>query len=102
MSEHLDRARPHGTDTESPALSIASLALGVAGALIGYRVNWLAGVVLLLVGIVCGVIALRRRTPLHWAAIAGIIVGAICLIICAAVISIVFYQAQQMNELLSS
>lgn len=101
MSEHLDQKKPQGSDSAGSVFAIVSLVLGILGAIIGYRFNWLLGVVLVLVCIVCGILALRRGTPLRWAAFIGIAVGVFCLVVCVVVVSIFVYQTQHMNELLS-
>ena len=85
-----------------PALPFTALALCVVGALIGYYLLWIAGAIMLFASIVCGVLALRRHAPYRWMAIAGIVLSVIALIFAAAVISVIFFQAQQMNELLAA
>ncbi len=101
MSEQIDHTKSHGSGSASPAIAIASLALGVLGAIIGYRLNLLVGLALVIACIGCGIVALRRKTPLRWMAVIGIVLGVLCLVICAAVIGIFIYQTQQMNELLA-
>ncbi|WP_019239469.1 MULTISPECIES: hypothetical protein [Enorma] len=90
---------PRGTGA---ALPIACLVLCVVGALIGYYLLWIAGAIMLFASIVYGVLALRRHAPYRWMAIAGIVLSVIALIFAAAVISVIFFQAQQMNELLAA
>ena len=95
--------RIKSTRRKTPSSSIARPALvaSIAGAAIGYYINWPVGVVLVITSIVCGVLARKRRAPYRWAATIGIIISALCLVVCVVVVSIVMYQMQQMNSLLS-
>ena len=104
MSEHFDANQiDEAKDSEQlhrtpgPALPIISLVASIAGAAIGYYINWPVGAVLVITSIVCG----KRRAPYRWAATIGIIISALCLVVCVVVVSIVMYQMQQMNSLLS-
>lgn len=108
MSEHFDanqideaKDSEQSHRTPGPALPIISLVASIAGAAIGYYINWPVGVVLVITSIVCGVLARKRRAPYRWAATIGIIISALCLVVCVVVVSIVMYQMQQMNNLLS-
>ena len=64
MSEHFDANQiDEAKDSEQfhrtpgPALPIISLVASIAGAAIGYYINWPVGVVLVITSIVCGVLA---------------------------------------------
>lgn len=101
--QDLDRAGSEsGYRPPSPALSFSSLGASLVGALIGYFVNWPIGAVLLVASIALGVVARKRHAEQRWAATLGIIISALCLLACFVVVSVVFYRAQQMTELLAS
>ena len=104
--DFFDEATDEGIDEKpkqpTAALPIASLALCLVGAFVGYYFVWLIGGIMLIASIVCGAIALRRRAPYRWAAIAGIALSVIALIFAAAVISVIFYQMEHMEELLAA
>ena len=102
LNEASDEELAERTRSAGPALPIASLVLCLAGALVGYYFIWLVGAIMLFASIVCGIIALRRHAPYRWMARIAIALSVIALIFAAAVISVIFYQAQQMNELLAA
>lgn len=69
MSEHFDANQiDEAKDSEQlhrtpgPALPIISLVASIAGAAIGYYINWPVGVVLVITSIVCGILA-RKLAP---------------------------------------
>lgn len=79
----------------SPALSIASAVVGLAGVVIALWVSWILSVVAGVVAIVVGRMAIRREAPLPQAAYAGQVLGFICVV--ANTVLMVFYIYQLMS-----
>ena len=79
----------------SPALSIASAVVGLAGIVIALWVSWILSVAAGVVAIVLGRMAIRREAPLPQAAYAGQVLGFICVV--ANTVLMVFYIYQLMS-----
>ena len=92
----------HAKRQPGAALPVASIVLCLAGAAIGYYLNWIIGAAMLIASIVCGALALRRRAPYRWLSIVSIVLCVLALIFTVAVVSVIFYRVQQMDELLAS
>lgn len=84
-----------------PALSIAALVLGIACLLCGEFVHWAIAILIAIAAIVVGVIARRQGAPKRGFALAGIIMGAVCLIMYALIIGMLAYHIAQINAAMS-
>ncbi len=94
-------ANPTPETTPGPALSIAALVLGIACLLCGEFVHWAIAILIAIAAIVVGVIARRQGAPKRGFALAGIIMGAVCLIMYALIIGMLAYHIAQINAAMS-
>ncbi len=85
---------------EEPWLSLAAVALGVIGLLLGQFVHWVPALIAAVAAIVVGILALRRRERLRPAAIAGIVIGAGVVLFYAITIAIIVYHYGQLISLM--
>ena len=83
------------TAPDSPALSIASAVVGLAGVVIALWVSWILSVAAGVVAIVAGRMAIHREAALPQAAYAGQVLGFICVV--ANTVLMVFYIYQLMS-----
>ena len=103
MEDDFSQLDEHATPTaaSSPAISIASLVLGIACFLCGQFVHWAIAILIAIAAIVVGVMARRQSAPKRGFALAGIIMGAVCLIMYALIIGMLAYHIAQINAAMS-
>lgn len=83
----------------NPGLPIASLIFAIAGGILGGYVSWILSVIAGIVAIVLGVMARKQASPRLGLALAGIIIGALCIISSLALVGIYLFQLKSMGLL---
>lgn len=80
----------------NPGLPIASLIFAVAGAILGGYVSWILSVI---AGIVLGVVARKQASPRLGLALAGIVIGVLCILSSLALVGIYLLKLKNMGLL---
>ena len=83
----------------NPCLPIASLIFAVAGAILGGYVSWILSVIAGIVAIVLGVVARKQASPRLGLALAGIAIGALCILSSLALVGIYLFKLKDMGLL---
>ena len=83
----------------NPGLPIASLIFAVAGAILGGCVSWILSVIAGIVAIVLGVVARKQASPRLGLALAGIVIGVLCILGSLALVGIYLLQLKNMGLL---
>lgn len=83
----------------NPGLPIASLIFAIAGGVLGGYVSWILSVIAGIVAIVLGVMARKQASPRLGLALAGIVIGALCIISSLALVGIYLFQLKSMGLL---
>ena len=85
---------------EEPWLSLAAVALGVIGLLLGQFVHWVPALIAAVAATVTGILALKRHEGLRPAAVVGIVIGAGVVLFYAITIAIIVYHYGQLISLM--
>lgn len=97
-----ERSRPED-DIEplpgNPGLSIAAVIFGVVGIILAVFVSWALSVVAGVVAVVLGHMAKRRNSPHQKAALAGQVMGFICIVANTALVLLYIYQLMSLGIL---
>lgn len=83
----------------NPGLPIASLIFAVAGTILGGYVSWILSVIAGIVAIVLGVVARKQASPRLGLALAGIVIGALCILSSLALVGIYLLKLKNMGLL---
>lgn len=99
IADSESRTAPQTGNTGVMGVPLAAALIGVAALPISLWVNWMVGLLLAIAAIVLGAIGLKRgghKAP----AIAGIVLGAVCLIAFGILVGMLFYQVSQIGSVL--
>lgn len=83
----------------NPDLPIASLIFAIAGAILGGYVSWILSVIAGIVAIVLGVVARKQASPRLGLALAGIVIGVLCILSSLALVGIYLLKLKNMGLL---
>lgn len=83
----------------NPGLPIASLIFAVAGAILGGYVSWILSVIAGVVAIILGIMARKQASPRLGLALAGIVIGALCILSSLALVGIYLLKLKSMGLL---
>lgn len=76
----------------NPGLSIAAVIFGIAAVILALVVSWMLSVVAGVVAIALGIVARRQNAPYDKAALAGIVLGVLCIVANIALVVTYIYQ----------
>lgn len=100
--EHTDDA-DRTSDVEAlpgnPGLSIASVIFGIAGVILALWVSWILSVIVGIVAMALGIMARRQHAPYPKAALAGQVLGLICILANTLLVVVYVYQLMSLGLL---